>query len=122
MSRIITAPHIGIEKLSAISLEELSCGLPERYALPPDGHPVEPHLERLYPTAQSKRSLWDFASPGYTFHGLHRAQDYRRELDTLQSLLTTSQSSELQAAAALLKCQQDDDRLLQIILNLLHKV
>lgn len=75
MSRIITAPHIGIEKLSAISLEELSCGLPERYALPPDGHPVEPHLERLYPTAQSKRSLWDFASPGYTFHGLHRAQD-----------------------------------------------
>lgn len=67
MSRIITAPHIGIEKLSAISLEELSCGLPERYALPPDGHPVEPHLERLYPTAQSKRSLWDFASPAIHF-------------------------------------------------------
>ncbi|KUE80845.1 type III secretion apparatus assembly protein SctX [Aeromonas schubertii] len=121
MSRI-SAAHIGIEQLSAITLEELSLGLPGRYALPPDGHSIEPHLERLYPGAPSERTLWAFATPEGVFHELHRARDFQRELDALLPVLAGSESPLLRDAASVLESQQQELRLLQMTLNLLHKV
>ena len=56
MSRI-TAAHIGIEQLSAISLDDQERSLPGRYALLPDGQSIEPHISRLYPERLADRAL-----------------------------------------------------------------
>ena len=67
MSRI-TAAHIGIEQLSALTLDEQEQSLPGRYALLPDGQSIEPHINRLYPERLAERALLDFAAPAHGFH------------------------------------------------------
>lgn len=121
MSRI-TAAHIGIERLSAITLDELETSLPGRYALLPDGQSIEPHISRLYPERLAERALLAFATPTSGFHDLLRPGDFNQEMQSLRALLSQGNSAELRAAASLLERMHQDEQLMQMTLHLLHKV
>jgi type III secretion protein X len=121
MSRI-SAAHIGIEQLSAITLDEQERSLPGRYALLPDGQSIEPHINRLYPERLADRVLLDFATPDRGFHDLLRPADFNQAMQGLRGVLAEGQSPELRAAAALLEQMHSDEQLMQMTLHLLHKV
>ncbi|MGL4249422.1 MAG: type III secretion system protein AscX [Aeromonas sp.] len=121
MSRI-TAAHIGIEQLTAISRDEHEQSLPGRYALLPDGQSIEPHISRLYPAHRAERSLLAFATPDCGFHGLRRPRDFAREMAQLRAVLAEGGTPELQAASALLEQLHGDEQLMQMTLHLLHRV
>lgn len=121
MSRI-SAAHIGIEQLSAITLAEQGTSLPGRYALLPDGQSVEPHINRLYPERLAERALLDFAMPTCGFHGLLRPKDFNQALLGVRARLADGKSAEVQAAAHLLEQMHQDEQLMQMTLHLLHKV
>ncbi|MNV85111.1 Yop proteins translocation protein X [compost metagenome] len=121
MSRI-TAAHIGIEQLSAITLDEQEQSLPGRYALLPDGQSIEPYINRLYPERLAERALLDFAAPACGFHELLRPRDFNQAMQGLRATLAGGQSAELQAAASLLEQMHLDEQLMQMTLHLLHKV
>ena len=121
MSRI-TAAHIGIEQLSAISLDDQGRSLPGRYALLPDGQSIEPHISRLYPERLADRVLLEFATPDRGFHDLLRPVDFNQAMQGLRRVLAEGQSPELRAAAALLEQMHADEQLMQMTLHLLHKV
>ena len=94
----------------------------ERHLLAPDGRPVETHVASLYPAQQAQQRLFDYARPQLEFHGLLRPGDFRRALRDLRLALTLPRQPALQAAACLLGERDEDERLLQMALNLLHKV
>ncbi|WP_033137837.1 type III secretion system protein AscX [Aeromonas finlandensis] len=121
MSRI-TAAHIGIEQLTAITLDEQEQTLPGRYALLPDGQSIEPHISRLYPERLVERTLLDFATPDRSFHDLLRPGDFNQTMQGLRAVLADGTSAELQAAARLLEQLHQDEQLMQMTLHLLHKV
>ena len=121
MSRI-TAAHIGIEHLSAITLDELETSLPGRYALLPDGQSIEPHISRLYPERLADRTLLGFATPASGFHDLLRPGDFNLAMQGLRAVLAEGKSAELQAATCLLEQMHQDEQLMQMTLHLLHKV
>ena len=114
MSRV-GAWHIGIERLDLAHAEPFAPPLPERHLLAPDGRPVETHVASLYPAQQAQQRLFDYARPQLEFHGLLRPGD-------LRLALTLPGQPALQAAACLLGERDEDERLLQMALNLLHKV
>ncbi len=119
----ITAPHIGIEGLSAITETELDVGLPGRYALPPDGQSIEAHFERLYPANTAEQTLVDFAKPASSFHGLRRPSDFRRVMTEVRvQLESMDKQADVHKAAALLRETQENEAMLQMALNLLHRV
>ena len=66
--------------------------------------------------------LFDYARPQLELHGLLRPGDFRRALRDLRLALTLPRQPALQAAACLLGERDEDERLLQMALNLLHKV
>ncbi len=121
MSRV-GAWHIGIERLDLAHAEPFAPPLPERHLLAPDGRPVETHVASLYPAQQAQQRLFDYARPELEFHGLLRPGDFRQALRDLRLALTLPRQPALQAAACLLGERDEDERLLQMALNLLHKV
>ncbi|SPY53222.1 type III secretion protein [Pseudomonas aeruginosa] len=121
MSRV-GAWHIGIERLDLAHAEPFAPPLPERHLLAPDGRPVETHVASLYPAQQAQQRLFDYARPQLEFHGLLRPGDFRQALRDLRLALTLPRQPALQAAACLLGERDEDERLLQMALNLLHKV
>lgn len=121
MSRI-SAPHIGIERLTEVGEQHRSCALPERYVLPPDGHSLETHLDNLYPADLAGRRLLAFACPTEGFHELLRPQAFRQALKDLAQQISSPEVPELQAALALLQARSEDEYLLQMALHMLHKV
>lgn len=76
----------------------------------------------LYPAQQAQQRLFDYARPQLEFHGLLRPGDFRQALRDLRLALTLPRQPALQAAACLLGERDEDERLLQMALNLLHKV
>lgn len=119
----ITAPHVGIEGLSIFTELELGEQLPGRYSLPPDGQSIEAHFERLYPANTAEQKLVDFAKPQTSFHGLRRPGDFRRVMDEVRKELESDHDSPVMAEAAqLLRQTQEDEAMLQMALNLLHRV
>ncbi|HHW4399519.1 TPA: type III secretion system protein AscX [Aeromonas hydrophila] len=121
MSRI-TAAHIGIEQLSALTLDEQEQSLPGRYALLPDGQSIEPHISRLYPERLAERALLDFAAPAHGFHDLLRPRDFTLAMQGLRARLKEGETDELMAASVLLEQMHEDEQLMQMTLHLLHKV
>ena len=118
MSRV-GAWHIGIERLDLAHAEPFAPPLPERHLLAPDGRPVETHVASLYPAQQAQQRLFDYARPQLEFHGLLRPGGAVRYLR--RALPLPRQPARL-AAACLLGERDEDERLLQMALNLLHKV
>ncbi|OCQ54613.1 Yop proteins translocation protein X [Photorhabdus australis subsp. thailandensis] len=121
MSRIASA-HIGIEQLTAISQEEIGIGLPERYALLPDGQSVETHSARLYPANKADQTLLAFACPKEGFHSLLRPHDFRQAVSSLRETLQQGDDIRVRSAVSLLENMNQDEQLLQMALHLLHKV
>ncbi|MFP9017687.1 type III secretion system protein PscX, partial [Pseudomonas aeruginosa] len=66
--------------------------------------------------------LFSYSSPQLDFHGLLLPGDFRQALRALRLALTLPRQPALQAAACLLGERDEDERLLQMALNLLHKV
>ena len=121
MSRI-SGLHIGIEHLSEVDSAHDLAGLPERYVLPPDGHSVEAHFDALYPARRAEQQWLDLARPSGHFHELLRPQAFRQALAQLRQTLEASPDPHLHAAAQLIAARSDDEQLLRMALNLLHKV
>jgi len=118
----ISGLHIGIEHLSEVDSAHDLAGLPERYVLPPDGHSVEAHFDALYPARRAEQQWLSLARPTGQFHELLRPQAFRQALNGLRHTLQASDSAPLQAAAGLIAQRSDDEHLLRMALNLLHKV
>nr|WP_207628647.1 YscX family type III secretion protein [Photorhabdus cinerea] len=108
--------------MTAISREEIAVGLPERYALLPDGQSVETHSARLYPANKAEQALLAFACPKDGFHSLLRPQDFRQAVSSLRATLQQGDDIRVRNAVSLLENMNQDEQLLQMALHLLHKV
>lgn len=115
---------VGIERVSTISVAETSNKLPDRHALLPDGQAVVAYAEQLYPVNNIQRQMMAFADPSAALMTCWRNDDFRRSLGVLIDYLHSKQQDNKSFfdAIELLEKLNEEQSLLQITLNLLHKV
>ncbi len=119
----ITAPSVGIERITTAALADISNSQPDYPVLLSDGQAVAVHSQQLYPMHDMQSQMMAFADPTLTLTTCGHTTHFRENLLELQACLSRYHDNHaVTPAIALLEQLNRQQSLLHRMLHLLHKV